>query len=197
MFAEWDEIKKKVELNLQKLSPGFQKTTEEKRRVFRERARKLAEVPKIEKRESQIEVLEFFLAKERYGIEASFIREVWPLREYASVPGTPSFFLGLANMRGELIAVIDLKRFLGLSPSPIPSSAVTSEKKLIVVSHEQNQWGLLADAVAGLRNVPEKRLQTSLLTLTGIRAEYLRGVTADRLAILDLWKMFTDKKMIA
>jgi purine-binding chemotaxis protein CheW len=56
--------------------------------------------------------------------------------------------------------------------------------------------GILSDAILGVRSIPLDSIQPSLPTLTGIRAAYLKGVTSDRLVILDAGALLADRKLI-
>ena len=58
------------------------------------------------------------------------------------------------------------------------------------------EFGILADVILGVLRVPLRNLQPTLPTLTGIREEYLKGITPGRLAILDAAKLLSDKKLI-
>jgi len=58
------------------------------------------------------------------------------------------------------------------------------------------EFGILADTILGVRNMPLGDLQPSLPTLTGIREEYLRGVTRERVVVLDARKLLSDEKII-
>jgi purine-binding chemotaxis protein CheW len=58
------------------------------------------------------------------------------------------------------------------------------------------ELGILADVVLGVRAIGLSELQTSLPTLTGIRAEYLRGITKDPLVVLDVEKILSDEKIV-
>jgi purine-binding chemotaxis protein CheW len=60
---------------------------------------------------ARLEVVEFLLAQERYGIATRCVREVLPLVELTPLPGVPPFVLGIANVRGQIVSVLDLKRF--------------------------------------------------------------------------------------
>jgi len=58
------------------------------------------------------------------------------------------------------------------------------------------EFGILADSIIGVRNILLSEIQTSLPTLTGIREEYLKGVTKEREIILDAGKLLSDKSII-
>ena len=138
-----------------------------------------------------IEVLEFRLAQERYAVEARYVHEVHPLKELTPLPCTPAFVLGIVNVRGRILAVLDLKKFFDL-----PEQGLTDLHRIIVVRDRDLEFGLLADVVVGVRSIPAESLQASLPTLTGIRADYLKGVTAEHLVVLDLARILADPKII-
>lgn len=165
--------------------------TEHKNRILKARAQALAREPVAQVTAAVIEVVEFSLATERYGIETAYVREVFPFKELTPVPCTPPFFMGIVNVRGRLIAVVDLKRFFDL-----PAHGLHDLHKVIVLHSAEMDLGILADDVAGVRSVPLSQLQAALPTLSGIGQHYLRGVTGDRLVVLDAARILGDPKII-
>ncbi len=167
-------------------------SAEEKKKLLKARARELARESDNEKRiDESLEVVEFLLAYETYGIESLYVREIHPLRELTPVPCTPPFVLGIINVRGQIISVIDIKRFFDL-----PERGLTDLNKVIILRNKEMEFGILADVILGVVRVPCRNLQPTLPTLTGIREEYLKGITGDRLAILDAGKLLSDEKLI-
>jgi len=165
---------------------------EETKRILSERAQLLAREPeKAAAADQFIEVIEFVLAFERYAVETRYVREVEPLDSLTPLPGTPAFVLGIVNVRGEILSVIDLRKFFEL-----PEKGLTDLNKVIVLESENMLFGILADAVAGVRRIPVGDIQPSLPTLTGIREAYLRGVTPGRMVILDGEKLLTDESIV-
>jgi purine-binding chemotaxis protein CheW len=73
---------------------------------------------------------------------------------------------------------------------------LTDLHRIILVSGNDLELGLLADSIVGVRSVPMADLQSTLPTLTGVRSDYLKGVTADRLVVLDLGRILADPKII-
>jgi purine-binding chemotaxis protein CheW len=65
-----------------------------------------------------------------------------------------------------------------------------------VVSNGSMEFGILADNIVGMRSLRHMELQPVPATLTGIREEFLAGVTADRLALLDIEKILSDKRVV-
>ena len=170
----------------------FEGSPEEKRTILRSRAKKLAQG--LEKRGSEtdyLEVLEFLLAQETYAIETPFIREVYPLTELTPLPCTPAFIFGLINVRGQILTVMDMKKFFDL-----PEKGITNLNKVIVVRKDALELGILADEIIGIRNISVNELQPPLSTMSGIHAEYLKGVTGKRLIVLDMERFLTDKCLL-
>ncbi|MCG7849658.1 MAG: chemotaxis protein CheW [ANME-2 cluster archaeon] len=164
----------------------------EKKRILKERAIALAQEPEDkDTAEEYLEIVEFLLAYEKYGIESGYIREVYPMKELTPLPCTPPFVLGIINVRGQIISVIDIKKFFDL-----PEKGLTDLNKVIIVNDGKMEFGILADVIPGVCSVALSELQPSLPTLTGIRAEYLRGVTKERLVVLDMEMILSDEKII-
>jgi purine-binding chemotaxis protein CheW len=164
--------------------------TENTKRILKARAQALAREPVARATEAVIEIVEFSLATERYGIETGYVREVFPFRELTPVPCAPPFFTGIVNVRGRMIAVVDLKKFFDL-----PASGLHDLHEVIILHSEEMNLGILADDVVGVRRVPVSQLQASLPTLRGIGQQYLRGVTGERLIVLDAARILGDPKI--
>ena len=104
-------------------------STQESRAILRSRARALARAPQQTATAQQfLEIVEFRLASETYGLEAAFVREVYPLKDFTPLPSVPPFVLGILNVRGQILSVIDLKKFFGL-----PEKGLGQLNKLIIL----------------------------------------------------------------
>jgi purine-binding chemotaxis protein CheW len=109
------------------------------------------------------------------------------LKTFTPLPCTPPFVLGIVNLRGQLLSVIDLKPLFAL-----PARKLTDRQTVIVLQAAPMAVGLLADAILGVRSIALEGLQPSLPTLTGRRAAYLKGVTHEPLVLLDAAKLLAD-----
>ena len=160
--------------------------------ILRARARELARPPvHAPAAATLLEVLEFRLAQERYALETRHVREVCPLKDLTPLPCTPPFLLGIVNVRGRIVPVVDLKKFFDLS-----EQGLTDLHRIILVEGNDVELGLLADAAVGVRAIPVAAVQPALPTLTGIRSDYLKGVTGERLVILDVGRILADPRII-
>ena len=120
-----------------------------------------------------------------------WVTETFPLKELTPLPCTPTFVAGIINVRGRILSVIDIRKFFDL-----PEKGLTELNKVIIVHNAEMEFGILADEIIGTRTIPLAEVQLPLPTLTGIRGEYLRGVTRERTAILDGAKLLADKNLI-
>lgn len=156
---------------------------EERARAF---ARVLAPTPAAG---AMLEVVSFSVSRERYAIEANYVREIFHVPEITPVPGTPDFLAGVANLRGQILAVVDLRRFFGINvQADVPLARV------IVLGQERTEFGVLADAVHEVASLRIDQVKDPPGSVAGIARAYLRGVTADALILLDGAVLLKDRR---
>lgn len=189
---DWREAERRLESARIAIDHIWAPSADDTQRILNERAQTLArESVPAETLNESIEVIEFLLADERYAVASEYVREVYPLEELTPLPCTPAFVLGIVNLRGQILSVIDIKKFFDL-----PEKGLTNLNKVIVLESADMAFGILADAISGVSRVPRAGIQPSLPTLTGIREDYLLGVTTERVVVLDAGKLLTDEKLI-
>jgi purine-binding chemotaxis protein CheW len=163
-----------------------------RRKILHERAVALAQGAEHDEDEGdKLELLEFVLGDEHYAIDSSAVREVYALKEITPVPGTPPHILGVVSVRGRIVSVVDLGRLFDS-----PARDVSVFTMAIVLKSPRMEFAVLADSVSGICLIPVADLQASLPTLTGSRKKYLRGVTSDRLAVLDAHRLLGDDTLV-
>ena len=157
------------------------------------RARDLArETPIVDSGEgATIEVLEFGLAGETHAFELAYIREAGALLELTPLPGVPDFVLGVTCVHGQIVAVVDLRKVFGL-----PERGLRDSRQVIILQSADMELGVLAERILGVRRLPSSALQTSLPTLTDVRAAYLKGITADGTVVLSAAKLLADPNLV-
>ncbi|MBC7961449.1 MAG: purine-binding chemotaxis protein CheW [Steroidobacteraceae bacterium] len=186
---DWDNLRRR--LATASMVVSSEPTQEEKQGILRKRAQTLARQPLQEETDGVLDVLEFLLTYETYAIEMRWVAETYPLKELTPLPGTPTFVAGIINVRGRILSVIDIRKFFDL-----PEKGLTDLNKVIIVHKGAMEFGILADEILGTRSIPLSEVQPPFPTLTGIREEYLKGVTRKRTAILDGAKLLTDRNLI-
>lgn len=188
---DWSAINRRLGAINAAIEKGFSPSIEEKKRILRARADLLAVQTAGDDYADAVEVVEFMLADEHYGIESAYVREVYPLKDLTPLPCTPPFVLGLISVRGRIVSVIDVRKFFDL-----PSKGISSLSTVIILEGRNMEFGILADSILGVRKIDPMGIEPSLPTLKGKREEYLRGITADRLVLLHAGKILTDKNIV-
>ena len=184
---DWERIHRRLAVTATAISGGLLHDPEEIRRILNARARAAAKPPVKPDDAERLEILAFSLAGETYGVETCHVREVCQLKDLTAVPCTPPFVVGVMNLRGQILAIVDLREFFQL-----PARGLTDLNRVIVLRGGDNELGLLADSIDGLRSVRASDLQEGLPTLTGIRERFLKGVTGRMLAVLDDDRLLGD-----
>ena len=188
---DWTEINRRMAAAEAAMSQGSA-TRDRTREILKARAESLAQERDAgpDARE-YLEVLSFLLGQEKYGVETRYVREVCPLNDLTLLPGTPAFVLGIVNVRGRVLSVIDIRKLFDL-----PQKGVGDLDRIIILHLDGMELGLLGNSIIGVGQVPVDELQPSLPTLTGLRGDLLKAVTRDRMAILDAARLLSDERIV-
>jgi purine-binding chemotaxis protein CheW len=162
------------------------------RTKLKNRAIAMAQEPEQKKVASAvIEVITFTLADETYGIESAFVREVYQLKDFTPLPGVPSFIFGIVNVRGQILPVVDLKKFFNL-----PEKGLGEMNKVIILTNGQMEFGIMADIVNGTQAIELEDILAVPPTVSGIGEKYLKGVTKEHIMVLEAESILNDEKII-
>ena len=130
---DWDEVRRRLAHAAEATEAALRLSPEKARAVMDARARALARVPAAPTRAAEaLEIATFALAHERYGVETRFVREVVRLTDYARLPAAPPFLVGVVNLRGEILALIDLRTFFNL-----PAADLTDLARVLVLGDQR------------------------------------------------------------
>lgn len=138
-------------------------------------------------------VLVFSLGGETYGIDIKQARSVVKPEMVTRVPNVPEFVSGIMNLRGDVIALIDIRYFFGLGQRD-----KTESSRAIVVDSADGPVGIMVDGIKFTFDVPEDSIQPPLATLNNKLAAYTRGeVQMDKsiLILLDIEKILRSEEM--
>ncbi len=164
----------------------------EKQKKLRERAEILSqEKPALESRGKTISVLSFYLADEMYGVEAEYVERVLALKRFTDLPCTPDYILGIINVKGNIVAVIDIKKLFNVA-----GKELTDQSQVIILEDKGINFGILIDEIIGLEEVELSELQEKPAEIAGIKSELIRGVTDKRLIIINTGELFQDPRIV-
>ena len=182
---DWDAVRQRLAAAEAAMARAWE--PEQVRAILKRRAAQLAKesgtgVPEGE----MIEVVEFQLGRERYAAESRYVRDVFPLERLISLPCTPDFVPGIVDIRGEILSVVDLEKFLGL-----PKRGLTDMNRLVVLEQGEMRFCILADAILGVHAIPRSLVKQPLPG-----TDHVLGVAPDHLIILDVGKLTEDGRLI-
>ena len=159
--------------------------------ILKERARLLARVPQRRASSEELDVIAFGLARETYAVELKHVREIYPLKDLTRIPCLPSFFVGIINVRGEMCPVVDLKRLFDL-----PDRGLTNATRAVILQDGVMKLGLIADTMLGGRSINVHDITLSPSALSGVKAQFLRGVTPEPVAVLNAHNILHHPQMV-
>jgi len=134
----------------------------------------------------------FQLGDEIYGVLVKNVREILRINNISPVPGAPDYIVGITNIRGNVISVID-----GRSRINLTSKEHTDLSRMIVMESEDDIVAVVVDRVADIIDLPESIVDSSPKLAKGKNSKYISGVIShddDLIIILDSEKFITDEQ---
>lgn len=190
--VNWQAAYSRLEQTRRTLEAGGNPLPEEVKRILRGRAQALAKpLAEVRTPAEALDLLVFSLPGERYGIETSHVLEVICLRELTPVPCTPPVILGVVNHRGCILPVLDLRGLFKL-----PGQGITEGGRVVAVEAGGMTFGIFADAVAETILVAAHEIALPPMTLSTGRQAFIRGITGEMIAVLDLEALVRDPRIV-
>ena len=188
--ARWASLRERMAEFERRLLDGFTIDPEERAARLRERSRQWARVVDDEAPADEFEVLRFGISGELYAIASEHVAQVLPLSQYTPLPSTPAYVLGIVNVRGRIVSVLDLRVLFEL-----PIDSLSERNFLVILQSPQMEFGVLVDRVLGITQIRRDALQKAPVNLTGVRANYLLGVTDEQATVLDGARLLGDHEL--
>ena len=137
----------------------------------------------------------FHLAGETYGVNVMQVQEVLRYTEIAPVPGAPHYVIGIINLRGNVVTVIDTRNRFSLTPGEI-----TDNTRIVIIEAEKNVVGILVDSVAEVVYLRQSEIETAPNVGNEESAKFIQGVchkNNELLILIELDKLITDEEWAA
>lgn len=134
----------------------------------------------------------FRLENESYGINVMQVQEVLRYTEIAPVPGAPPYVLGIINLRGNVVTVIDTRSRFALS-----NAETTDQTRIVIIEAENQVVGILVDAVAEVVYLRQSEIETTPNVGNDESAKFIQGVchkNDELLILVDLEKLMSDEE---
>ena len=134
----------------------------------------------------------FRLEDETYGINVMQVQEVLRVSEIAPVPGAPDYVLGIINLRGNVVTVIDTRKRFGMPPGEVDDNS-----RVVIIESQGQIFGILVDSVAEVVELRRSEIDVAPNVGNEESARYIQGVAtvdSDLLILVDLNKLLTEEE---
>jgi purine-binding chemotaxis protein CheW len=131
--------------------------------------------------DSVIQWVTFFLDNEKYGIKVMQVQEVLRMTEIAPVPGAPDYVLGIINLRGNVVTVIDTRKRFGLQEKDADDAT-----RIVIIEAGDQVIGILVDSVAEVAELRASQIEATPNVGSDESSKFIQGVSSqnDQLLIL-------------
>jgi len=138
-----------------------------------------------------VELASFYVGEALCGMDILKVQEINKLIEMTRVPQAPEYVLGILNLRGEIVTIIDLGKKLGLK-----STELNDKTRNIIVNSNGEHIGLMVEQISDVIQVEWEKVEPPPANISDVQGKYFTGVfkTADRLiGILDVEKVLKEE----
>jgi purine-binding chemotaxis protein CheW len=132
----------------------------------------------------------FRLGEEAYGVNVMQVQEVLRMTDIAPVPGSPDYVLGIINLRGNVVTVMDTRKRFGLMPVDADDAT-----RIVIIEAEDQVVGILVDSVAEVVYLRQSDIEMAPNVGNEESSRYIQGVANRKeglLILVDLNRLLTD-----
>lgn len=127
----------------------------------------------------------FYLNDTLFGVDIKLVQEINEELNITKVPLSDDYVLGIMNLRGQIVTVIDQAKKLGFRPSKI-----TGDSRVIIVKSQNESIGLLVDRITDVVTVSEGKISSPPSNIRGAQGRFFQGVVqtdkSELLALLNV-----------
>ena len=138
-------------------------------------------------------ILTVMVGGQQFGIQLLDTKEIIGVMEVEPIPHTPSFMLGMINLRDKIIPVIDLRIKLGFTPQP-----PTKENCIVIIEIHGHLTGALVDSLVGVTTLKPEEFDDHPNLGNSIRADFIAGISFKEqgmVFILDMDKILLNEEL--
>ena len=147
------------------------------------------------KKENKVELSTFYVGDALCGMDILNVQEINKSMEITKVPNAPNYVVGVLNMRGRIVTIIDVCKKLGLESS----ASIETKRNIIVYSHGE-YIGLLVDRVAEVVPAEWDKVLPPPSNIRGVQGKYFEGIYKTKtglIAILNVEEVLKDEDINA
>lgn len=185
---DWTGLRLRMDVAAMEMEDALNPPKDKARKIMEARAKALARPASASDTVDGLDAVAFSLSRESYAIESRFVREVVAVTDITPLPGAPAHVMGVVNLRGNVLAVMDLRRFFNLA-----DQGVTDLARVIVLGDARAEFGIVVDSAAGQISLPHANIKAAT-DIAGMRSAFITGVTTDARMILDGAGLLADER---
>ena len=122
------------------------------------------------------QVLSFILGQEEYGVDILRVQEIKGWEHTTPIPNTPKYVMGVINLRGAVVPIIDLRIRFGLEEMTYDDTTVVIIVRAEDAVGTQKIIGLVVDGVSDVYTIQEKELQIAPDMSGRVQSDYIQGL---------------------
>ncbi len=188
---DWEDAKRQMRQLAESLDPARPESVARARQILDQRALELAVPLEAEADETDsIEILTFRMGGELYALETTFILELTRVAFLTKVPDCPAFMLGITNLRGEVLAIVDLCALFESANSPCP------DPWMLVLGVDQVEFGIVIDEAVDVCSINTRDIFPLPVSVSGVQHDLLRGVTEDAMLVMDGAALLAEERLM-
>jgi purine-binding chemotaxis protein CheW len=189
----WEKIHERIEMLTEEMNGTL--TEEDLRDLWYRRALELSRLSgPSQESDRKLRVVVFRLGSDRYGVNLDRVREIQRAGRITPVPTAPDFVVGVMNLRGNILSVVDIRIFFGL-----PKVTVSERTRILVVEGEGLRIGIIVEQVDEIAAVDEADIKPPLSLNKTISEDYIKGIASHRgemLIMVDLGKVLRNPRLV-
>jgi purine-binding chemotaxis protein CheW len=189
----WEKIHERIEMLTEEMNGTL--TEEDLRDLWYRRALELSRLSgPSQESDRKLRVVVFRLGSDRYGVSLDRVREIQRAGRITPVPTAPDFVVGVMNLRGNILSVVDIRIFFGL-----PKVTVSERTRILVVEGEGLRIGIIVEQVDEIAAVDEADIKPPLSLNKTISEDYIKGIASHRgemLIMVDLGKVLRNPRLV-
>ncbi|MEZ4744168.1 MAG: chemotaxis protein CheW [Bdellovibrionota bacterium] len=156
----------------------------------------MASVSDSKSQEANVETrrfMEFSLGQENFAIPLLVVKEVIDIPQFTSVPYTPDYFLGIMNLRGQVLSAIDLRKKMKITPN-----VERNETAIIILDLDPYTLGVMVDSINSVLSLADSMIAPPPDFESRVDSEFITGVfpAEDKLTlIIDIRRLLNSKDL--
>jgi len=151
----------------------------------------MSQLAQTENHSDTLELATFYVGEALCGMDILKVQEINKLIEMTRVPQAPEYVLGILNLRGEIVTIVDLGKKLSLK-----STEMSDKTRNIIVNSNGEHIGLMVERISDVIQAEWEKVEAPPANIGGVQGRYFTGVfkTEDRLiGILDVEKVLEEE----